>query len=88
MKHLLVCHWCNIPYTSYYQLETLCSDCDCQLLEYTHPIFSTIEAEELLLNGFSKEDLARMIDLDVSYLDALRTLKSKCNELIDSFYDA
>lgn len=85
MQFLFTCSWCGQPSTSHYRDEVICRHCDSQLIDLEHSIYSCAESEKLLLNGYSLEDVRRIIDKDMTYVDALSSLVKENNKLIDSF---
>lgn len=85
MQFLFTCSWCGQPAISNYRYETICRHCDSQLIDLEHSIYSCAESEQLLLNGYNLEDIRRIIDKDMTYVDALSSLVKENNKLIDSF---
>ena len=50
-----------------------------------HPIYTTPESQELILNGYSPRDIQKLIEKDMTYIDAYVTLRKECDKLVDNF---
>lgn len=85
MKFLFTCAWCGQPSISNYRGETTCENCDSQLIDLEHHIYNCAESQQLILNGYSLEDIRRIIDKDMTYVDALSSLVKENDKLIDNF---
>lgn len=85
MKYLFTCQWCGKHSISYYNTETICQVCDSELIDLTHSIFQTQESEELMLNGYTLEQISEIIKGDMSYISALKSLRKESDHLVESF---
>ena len=84
-KYVSMCKWCSKTFLSIYKDEVICHECDCLLIDMEHPIYTTPESQELILNGYSPRDIQKLIEKDMTYIDAYVTLRKECDKLVDSF---
>ena len=79
MIYIYTCQWCFTTHSAIYSGETICQQCDSELIDLEHPIYECQESLFLISIGYSKKDIQKIIEKDVTYEQAIKTLIYKCN---------
>lgn len=82
MSYIYTCQWCFKPKLSESLGETICQQCDSELIDLEHAIYECPEGLFLTSIGYSKKDIQKIIEKDMTYEQAIRTLMTKCDELL------
>ena len=82
MIYIYTCQWCFKQNLSTYSGETICWSCDSELIDLSHTIYGCPESLFLISIGHSKRDIEKIIEEDVSYVQAIKTLIRKCDDLL------
>ena len=81
MIYTYTCQWCFTTHFAIYSGETICQQCDSELIDLEHLIYECPESLFLVSIGYSKRDIEKIIEKDVTYEQAVKTLIRKCDDL-------
>ena len=81
MIYIYTCQWCFKQNFSTWSGETICQQCDSELIDLEHSIYECPESLFLVSIGYSKRDIEKIIEKDVTYEQAVKTLIRKCDDL-------
>ena len=82
MIYIYTCQWCFKSHSAIYSRETICQQCDSELIDLEHPIYGCPESLFLISIGYSKKDIQKIIEKDMTYEQSIRTLMTKCDEVL------
>lgn len=82
MIYIYTCQWCFTTHSAIYSGETICQQCDSELIDLEHPIYGCPESLFLISIGYSKKDIQKIIEKDMTYEQAIRTLIHKCDDIL------
>ena len=82
MIYIYTCQWCFTTHSAIYSGETICQQCDSELVDPEHPIYECSESLFLISIGYSKKDIQKIIEKDVTYEQAVKTLTYKCDDVL------
>ena len=82
MIYIYTCQWCFTTHSAIYSGETICQQCDSKLIDLEHAIYECLESLFLISIGYSKKDIQKIIEKDMTYEQAIRTLVTKCDTLL------
>ena len=82
MIYIYTCQWCFTTHSAIYSGETICQQCDSELIDLEHPIYECPESLFLTSIGYSKKDIQKIIEKDMTYEQSIRTLMTKCDEVL------
>ena len=81
MIYIYTCQWCFTTHSAIYSGETICQKCDSELIGLEHSIYECHESLFLVSIGYTKKDIQKIIEKDVTYEQAVKTLMRKCDDL-------
>ena len=82
MIYIYTCQWCFTTHSAIYSGETICQSCDSELIDLEHPIYRCPESLFLISIGYSKKDIQKIIEKDMTYEQAIKTLIYKCDAVL------
>lgn len=81
MIYIYTCQWCFKTHSAIYSGETICQQCDSELIDLEHSIYECPESLFLVNIRYTKKDIKKIIEKDVTYEQAVKTLMCKCDDL-------
>lgn len=82
MIYIYTCQWCFKSHSAVCSGETICQQCDSELIDLEHTIYRCPESLFLISIGYSKKDIQKIIEKDMTYEQAIRTLIHKCDDIL------
>ena len=82
MIYIYTCQWCFKSHSAVCSGETICQSCDSELIDLEHAIYECPESLFLISIGYSKKDIQKIIEKDMTYEQAIRTLIHKCDDIL------
>ena len=82
MIYIYTCQWCFKQNLSTWSGETICQQCDSELIDLEHTIYECPESLFLISIGYTKKDIQKIIEKDVTYEQAIKTLIRKCDDVL------
>ena len=82
MIYIYTCQWCFKQNLSTWSGETICQQCDSELIDLEHAIYECPESLFLVNIGYNRKYIQKLIEKDVTYEQAIKTLIRKCNDFL------
>ena len=82
MIYIYTCQWCFTTHPAIYSGETICQQCDSELIYLEHPIYECPESLFLVSIGYNRKYIQKIIEKDVTYEQAVKTLIYKCDDVL------
>ena len=82
MIYIYTCQWCFTAHFATYSGETICQQCDSELIDLEHSIYECPESLFLVNIGYNRKYIQKKKKKDVNYEQAIKTLIRKCNDFL------
>ena len=82
MIYIYTCQWCFTTHPAIYSGEVICQQCDSELIDLEHPIYECPESLFLVNIGYNRKYIQKLIEKDVTYEQAIKTLIYKCDDVL------
>ena len=82
MIYIYTCQWCFTTHFATYSGETICQQCDSELIDLEHTIYECPESLFLASIGYNRKYIQKIIEKDVTYEQAVKTLIYKCDDVL------